>query len=149
MSAIAKENSEQKNKSLFSLALRCYQSSLFCLFSFVDTFKKLLTLHKTKQKKTGVAKCFFFPLYIAIISLNIWQSVRTWSLDNYKKALITALTRFNGCHDCTTGFVDGFINITLIICELAIGWKRTSDVWRIAIVFSSHVKQAVKWSKGK
>ena len=64
MSAIAKENSEQKNKSLFSLALRCYQSSLFCLFSFVDTFKKLLTLHKTKQKKkTGVAKFFFSTIY--------------------------------------------------------------------------------------
>ena len=63
VSAIAKENSEQKNKSLFSLALRCYQSSLFDLFSFVDTFKKLLTLHKTKQKKTGVAKCFFSTIY--------------------------------------------------------------------------------------
>lgn len=54
MSAIAKENSEQKN------ALRCYQSSLFCLFSFVDTFKKLLTLHKTKQKKKQVSLNVFF-----------------------------------------------------------------------------------------
>ena len=47
MSAIPKENSEQKNKSLFSLALRCYQSSFFGLFSFVDTFNWL----KQNKKK--------------------------------------------------------------------------------------------------
>lgn len=61
MSAIPKENSEQKNKSLFSLALRCYQSSLFGLFSFVDTFN-WLKQNKTK-KKTGVAKFFFSTIY--------------------------------------------------------------------------------------
>ena len=70
MSAIPKENSEQKNKSLFSLALRCYQPSLFGLFSFVDTFN-WLKQNKTK-KKTGVAKFFFFH-YISRLFLWIYD----------------------------------------------------------------------------
>ena len=62
MSAIPKENFEQKNKSLFSLALRCYQPSLFGLFSFVDTFN-WLKQNKTKKKKQVSLNFFFSTIY--------------------------------------------------------------------------------------
>ena len=71
MSAIPKENSEQKNKSLFSLALRCYQPSLFGLFSFVDTFN-WLKQNKTKKKKQ-VSLNFFFFHYISRLFLWIYD----------------------------------------------------------------------------
>ena len=53
-----------------------------------------------------------------------------------------ALTRLNSRHYSSTGLVHGFINVALILCELAIGWEWTSDVGCVAVVFSAHVKQA-------
>lgn len=74
-------------------------------------------------------------LLAVTINLSIWTCT-------------TAPTRFDSSHNSSTGFVHSFINVTLILCELAIGWKWTCDVRCIAVVLSTHVKQAAKaWLK--
>ena len=59
-----------------------------------------------------------------------------------------AVTRFDGCQYSSVGFQHGIVDDLLLLGEDAIGREAAGDVARVAVVLSSHVKQAAR-SRGE
>lgn len=60
-----------------------------------------------------------------------------------------SFTWLDCCHDSPGGFQHCLIDSPLVSCELAIGREGAGDVRAVAVIFSSHIKQAEKETQGK
>lgn len=50
---------------------------------------------------------------------------------------------------CPRWFVHGLVDSLLVRSEFSVGWKGAGDVWTVAIILSSHVKEAAEKEKRK
>lgn len=51
------------------------------------------------------------------------------------------ITWSDGSHDRSGGLEDRLIDGPLVWSELPVGWEGAGDVWGVAVVLSTHVKQ--------
>ena len=66
-----------------------------------------------------------------------------------KKIFLTGIwkmdiTWFHLSHDCSASSKNSLINVLLFLSEFSIDWKGACDIWCVAIVLSTHVKQTTR-----
>lgn len=79
-----------------------------------------------------------------IIDLTIWML-----LPKLRTPAGRSFTWLDCCHDSPGGLQHCLIDSPLVSCELAIGREGAGDVRAVAVIFSSHIKQAEKETQGK
>ena len=61
----------------------------------------------------------------------------------FQKLWLAELAWFDAGQHSPVGSQHGFVDVSLRLRKLAIGWKRARDVRRVAVILSAHIKQAV------
>ena len=61
----------------------------------------------------------------------------------FQKLWLAELAWFDAGQHSPVGSQHGFVDVSLRLRKLAIGWKRARDVRRVAVILSAHIKQTV------